>query len=299
MTKLRSYRLFFLLGIASLLIGWRPLLDTFALALRDDQYTHILIIVPVSAALLFLNRRTLGLAGEPGVPLGLTLLVAAALVGVFTRWNAASLPRDLQLSLSMLALVTWWIAAFVIAFGPRAFRRVLFPLCFLYWLVPFPDFLLSRIVSLLQQGSAAAAQLLFTAAGVPVAQDGVVLSIPGLTIEVAKECSSIRSSLMLVVISMVLAHLYLRSIWRKIVVVLAAIALSIAKNGFRIFVLCMLGTRVDPEFLHGNLHRHGGPLFLLLALLVLLGLLWLLSRSDHSAKQKFGDDTHRRLARSR
>lgn len=298
MTKLRSYPLFFLLGTASLLIEWRPLLDTFALALRDDQYTHILLIVPVSAALIFMNRKSVELAAEDGIPLGVILLLVAALAGGSARWSTG-LPHDVQLSLSMLALVTWWIAAFILSFGARAFRRLLFPLCFLYWLVPFPDFMLSRIVSWLQQGSTAAAQLLFTAVGVPVAQDGVVLAIPGLTIEVAKECSSIRSSLMLVVISMVLAHLYLRSVWRKMAVVLAAIALSIAKNGFRIFVISMLGTRVDPGFLHGNLHRHGGPLFLLLALLILLLLLWLLSRGDPSSEPTFSDGPNAHFASNR
>jgi len=107
-----------------------------------------------------------------------------------------------------------------------------------------------------------------------------VLSIPGLTVEVAKECSCIRSSLMLLVTSMVLAHLFLRSIWRKTVVMLAAIPLSVAKNGLRIFILSMLGTRVDPGFLHGNLHHHGGIVFFAAALLAQLLLLWLLSRSD-------------------
>jgi exosortase/archaeosortase family protein len=85
---------------------------------------------------------------------------------------------------------------------------------------------------------------------------------------------------MLIVTSMVLAHLFLRSLWRKSAVVLAAIPLSIFKNGIRIFTISMLGTRVDPGFLHGNLHRKGGILFFLLALSVVLLLLWLLNRNE-------------------
>ena len=81
--------------------------------------------------------------------------------------------------------------------------------------------------------------------------DGVRLSIPGLTLEVAKECSSIRSSLMLVVTTMVVAQLLLQSPLRKSVVVAAAIPLSIAKNGLRIFTIGTRGTRVDPAFLTG------------------------------------------------
>ena len=74
---------------------------------------------------------------------------------------------------------------------------------------------MNHIVSLLQRGSADAANWLFVIAGVAVTRDGLQLTIPGLTLEVATECSSIRSSLMLLVTSMVLAHLLLRSAWAK------------------------------------------------------------------------------------
>jgi exosortase/archaeosortase family protein len=90
---------------------------------------------------------------------------------------------------------------------------------------------------------------------------------------------------MLVVTSMVLAHLFLRSFWRKALVVLVAIPLSIAKNGVRIFTIAMLGTRVDPGFLHGNLHHHGGIVFFLLALFAVVLLLWFLSRTENVSSE--------------
>ena len=96
------------------------------------------------------------------------------------------------------------------------------------------------------------------------------MTIPGLTIEVARECSSIRSSLMLVVTSMVLAQMLLRSAWRKTVVIALAIPLSVAKNGLRIFVLGMLATRVDRSYLTGRLHHQGGIIYFLIALAVIL-----------------------------
>ena len=97
----------------------------------------------------------------------------------------------MQLSLDMLAVVTWWIGSFDCCFGTRICRMSVFPLCFLLWLVPLPEFALNHIVNFLQQGSAYAARLLFVIAGVPVTQDGLRLTTPGLTLEVAEECSSI------------------------------------------------------------------------------------------------------------
>jgi exosortase len=272
--------LFSILGAISLAIWWGPLVSSFALALRDEQYTHILLILPISAALLLLDWKSLETPAGLSVSMGSALLVFIVLVTAVVRWRVVALPSDVQLSANMLAFVAWWIAAFVVCFGARAFRHAVFPLCFLLWLVPFPDFLLNPVVSLLQKGSAAAAYLLFAAAGVPVAQDGVLLHIPGLTVEVARECSSIRSSSMLIVTTMVLAQLFLRSPWRKALVIAVAIPLSIAKNGLRIFVIAMLATHVDPSFLTGRLHRQGGIIFFLIALASIFLLLWIVRRGE-------------------
>ena len=269
-----------------LLVGWRALLSALALALHNDEYTHLLLILPISASLIFSERELLKPATEPALGLGWSLLIVAILVGGFSRTSLA----DVQLSLSMLAIVIWWVGSFILCFGSRVARLFLFPLCFLFWLVPIPTPLLERIIAIWQHGSAISASLMFSALGIPNTQDGVMLSIPGLNLEVAQECSSLRSSLMLIVTSMVLAQLFLQSFWRKTVVVLAAIPLSIAKNGVRIFTISMLGTRVDPGFLHGNLHRHGGIVFFLLALFAVVLLLWLLGRSEspHSAVTGLG-----------
>jgi exosortase len=151
---------------------------------------------------------------------------------------------------------------------------------FLLAVVPIPSILLDQIVSGLQQSSTLAAQFLFLLFRVPVSRDGTMLAIPDLDIDVTPECSSIRSSLMLVVTTMVLAHLLLNKTWRQVLVVAIAIPLSVAKNGLRIFVIGMLGSRVDPAYLAGNLHRHGGIVFFLIALAAIFLLLWYLRRGE-------------------
>jgi exosortase len=272
--------LFSTLAIASVVIWWRSLAATIDLASHDEKYTHIFLILPISAALIFLDWKSHEPSDGLSIRIGSPLLAMAALVAALVRWRALPLASDVQLSVNMLAFVGWWIAAFILCFGTRTFRVLLFPLCFLFSIVPLPQFVFKPIVSLLQQGSAAAANLLFATAGVPVAQDGVLLHIPGLTVEVAKECSSIRSSLLLVVTTTVLAQLLLRSLWRKSLAVAVAIPLSVAKNGLRIFVIAMLATRVDRSFLTGRLHRQGGVVFFLIALAAIFLLLAMLRHGD-------------------
>jgi exosortase len=223
-------------------------------------------------------------SARASVNYGIGLLTLAAVVTFLTRfWFVARHP-DKQLSVNMLALVVWWIGAFIVCFGTRAFKRALFPLCFLFWIVPLPEFILNPIVGLLQQGSAASAHLLLWTAGVPVDQTGMLITIPGLTVEVAAECSSIRSSLMLMVTTMVLAQVLLCSPWRKLLVIAVAVPLSAAKNGLRIFVLMMAGTRVDPSYLTGKLHRQGGIIYFLIALAIIFVFIWIARRGEQKPR---------------
>ncbi len=206
MTPASSYRIFVVLWVASLLIWWQAIAATLALALHQDAYTHILLILPISIGLIGTEWNRRKWKPSPSILRGSALLGVAVLIGVAgLRWGRVDVfTGDVRLSLEILAVVMWWVGSFVCCFGGRIFRRCIFPLLFLLWLVPIPEFALDYIVYLLQLGSALAARLLFTMAGIPVSQDGAVVAIPGLTLEVAKECSSIRSSLMLLVTTMVI-----------------------------------------------------------------------------------------------
>ena len=267
------------LAVIAVAIWWNPLASLFALAARNEQYTHILLILPISAALIFLQWEAPAGPSVLSAAVGSALLLVAVMARVAMVWIELS-SVDVQLSLNILALVAWWIGAFLSCFGARAFRRALFPLCFLLWMVPLPQFVLDPLVSLLQQGSAASAHLFFAVFGIPVEQRGTLVHIPGLTLEVAPECSSIRSSMMLLVTSMVCAQLLLRSFWRKVAVFAVAIPLCVVKNGLRIFALGVLATKVDPSFLTGRFHRQGGVIFFLIALLGIFARLWILRRGE-------------------
>jgi len=277
--KLPPAAIFAILCGVSFLLWFRPLLHTFALAMNDDKYTHILLIIPVTAAMILQDWRGRGQESALWAPsvglLGISLLVAG-----WARWGNFDGGSDVKLAIEMMGLVAWWLGSFVFCFGLHSLRLFLFPLLFLFWMVPIPSFAVDQIVAELQRGSAVAAQFLFSMFGVPVSRDGTILLIPGLSIEVAAECSSIRSSLMLLVTTMVLAHVILRSPWRKALVIASVVPLSVLKNGLRIFTIGMLSTRVDRSFLTGRLHHNGGIVFFLIALSVIFLLLWILRRGE-------------------
>ena len=271
---------FVLMLLLSIALWWHSLIDTIRLALENDAYTHILLILPLACTLIYQDRAALARTSQPNPSLGGLLLALALPAAALAKWGHTRMFDDIRLWVSMLGLVIGWSGILIICFGTRTFRTLLFPICFLLFLAPLPESSVARVVDFLQQQSANVARVLFQVARVPVTQDGVMLSIPDMDIAVAKECSSIRSSVVLVIMTMFMAHVVLRSWWRKMLLIALSIPLSVIKNALRIFAIVELGTRVNPWFIDGPLHHHGGIIFLGVALALIALLTWLLLRSE-------------------
>lgn len=271
MTLSGSLKFFLLLCVFSAAVWWQTICRTFRLAVGNEAYTHILLVVPACAVLIALRLRGAAADSNPNRRPGLVLLTLAALIGIAgLHWNETnSSAVGLRWTLEVLALVTWWIGSFVICFGFRTARTCTFPLLFLLWLVPMPQTALAHVIAFLQQGTATVAREMFAVIGVPVRQSGTLLTVPGLSAEVAEECSSIRSSMILVLVATVMACLMLRSYWSRTLVILLSVPLAVAKNALRVFTLVGLGAYVDPAVLNSPLHHQGGILFLAIALVML------------------------------
>jgi exosortase len=270
-----------ILAGVSLLFWWHALVDTMRLALESDSYTHLLLIVPLSGVLIYLDSKALRSDPQRSPRVGSALLVLALVLGWYARWRMPGAPYDVRLSLSIFGLVTWWIASVLVGFGTRTtIRSIPLPLYLLFLFVPLPEAVVNLIIRALQFGTAWTAALLFRVIGEPIQRDGILLSLTNLDIEVATECSSIRSSWFLAITTILLAHLFLRTWWRKALLIAAAIPLAVMKNGLRVFVIAELGTRVDPGFLDGDLHHRGGIVFLGIAVVAAGILLWALRRNE-------------------
>ena len=107
-----------------------------------------------------------------------------------------------------------------------------------------------------------------------------VFSLSTGAIQVGQECSGIRSSWVLFITSLVAANLFLKSSWRRALLVGFVIPLGIIRNGFRVFVIGMLCVHFGPQMIHSIIHRQGGPMFFALSLIPLFLLLWWLRRGE-------------------
>jgi len=111
-------------------------------------------------------------------------------------------------------------------------------------------------------------------------RQGFVFRLPVMSIEVARECSGIRSSLALVILALLVAHFAFRPLWKKLAFVAAGLCMMLIKNGIRIATLTLLANYVNPSFLNGSLHHQGGIVFFLIGLALLLPVYWALRKGE-------------------
>jgi exosortase len=266
-------------AVVAALVVYGPVREYLLWTYKSAYYTHVVLIPLVSAYLIFTRRREIfgdvGYAFVPGgvlIGLGLLLLAAASMTN---GWG-----RNDQYALVACSTVLVVIGAFIALFGLRAFQAARFPMLFLAFMVPLPTVVEYWAIRILQLGSTEFVALLFSITPVPVLRDGVVFHMPGLSIEVAPQCSGIRSSLALVITCVLAGHMFLKRGWNKALLVLAVIPVTMLKNGIRIVTLTVLALYVDRGFLESSLHRDGGIVFFILALFLMAPILFILRRSE-------------------
>ena len=276
----RRHAIFVAFIVISSLTFYKTLRALIQYSLATDSSSHIILIPFISIFLLYVERQKVFAITRTSVASGVTLALTGIILYWLTTRSAFAQEGNWQLSMETLSVVLVWIAGFLLCYGFVAFRAGAFPLLFLLLMVPLPDVILNRAIYALQAGSTEISYLIFHLVGTPVSRHGFLLSVPGVTIEVAKECSSIRSSIALFITCLLAAHLYFRTAWKKLVFVVLGLLLSVVKNGIRITTLTLLSVYVDPGFLSGRLHRQGGFVFFLLALLLLLPVFLWMEKSD-------------------
>jgi exosortase len=273
------------ISIISVIIFWKTVAQLIFYSLHNDAGSHIVLIPVVSAYFLLAERKRVFAVVKPSLTIGAVMaftgiaLYGATYAGILQRQG------DESLSVRAIALIFVWVGGFLCSYGVGAARRAMFALSVLVLMVPLPDQLVDKVVFMLQSGSTDLSYSFFRVLGVPTLRQGFFLTVPGVTIEVARECSGIHSSIALFITTLLAAQLFLHSSWRKAVFVIVALPLAIIKNAIRIVSLTLLSIHVDPSFLTGKLHHQGGIVFFLLALALLAPVLKGLRTAETAPRQ--------------
>lgn len=258
-------------------------------AVGSDLYSYILLVPFISVYLLWVRRDQF--AKNYVTNLGLTavfLIAAVVLLVISSTWQSAApeANKPERLALVTLSFLCCVAGGGFFFFGWHWMRSAAFPLVYLIFMVPMPDSMRDALELASKSASAEVANLFFYLSGTPFLRQGPIFQLPNITIEVAQECSGIRSSLVLFMTSILAANLFLKTSWRRVVLVAFVIPLGILRNGFRILVIGLLCANLGPQMIHSPIHTRGGPLFFALSMFPFLLLLWWLHRGETRLRPK-------------
>jgi exosortase A len=197
----------------SLLSMWRTL-----------PFSHGFVVVPVSAWLIS-KRRTLLSSITPS-PTFWSLLPLVSLSALWLGGNLTNTAVVQQFCFVAMIVVLVWAE-----FGSKLVRHLLFPLLFLFFMVPAGENLIPALQGITASLSVAMLQL----SGVPVHVQGNMISVPSGNWEIEAYCSGISYLFSSLAIGSLYAAVSFRSWTRRAIILLLSIAVPILANGLRVY----------------------------------------------------------------
>ena len=276
--------------VAVLLVGaFAPsLLKLGRFALDHDLYSYVFLVPLVSLYFTYLTPRPRATAVASGRGVGIVLLaLAGAILAGYWMASGSGWVFAVQdsLAITTLAFVMVVVGACSLLLSRAHLRLLVFPLCFLAFMVPLPVAVEAGLENFLQHGSAPPTAWLFSLAGTPYFKQDMVFQLPGMTLQIAPECSGIRSTLVLFMSSILAGYLFLRSPWRRVMLVAFVIPLALVRNGFRVFTIGELCVHIGPHMIDSDIHHKGGAIFFALSLIPFFGVLYYLVRLERPQKR--------------
>ncbi len=238
----------------------------------NPDYSHGPIIPLISGYIVFLKRdRLRRMVSEKSFG-GLVLIVFAFIVQVASIRMQINFTESYAFILSLAGAI-WFL------FGRKVVAEMIFPLCFLLFMVPFWGVAISGLSSALKALSSLSSYQLISLMGIPINREGVILHLTSGSLEVADPCSGIRSLMSLLAIGTVLAYFSIMHWIKKLALVLSAILFSFIWNTVRVVAFGIIQETTGVTIANGFWHTFMGGMVFVLALLSLFAVrTWILSK---------------------
>src|SRR5208282_4809295 len=160
----------------------------------------------------------------------------------------------------------------VLAFtGTAAFRWLFMPLFILVFMIPLPQFLLANLSTKLQLLSSEIGVYFMRLCGVSVFQEGNVIDLGGYKLQVAEACSGLRYLFPLMTLGFLMAYFYKGALWKRIVLFLSSIPITVIMNSVRVGIIGVTVDRWGAAMAEGFLHEFQGWMVFMISAALMVG----------------------------
>ncbi len=218
-------------GLIALLVAFAPTWLSMAKVWGSSEtFGHGFLVAPITAWLVWRHRKALAMQAPQPSWFGVVALAACCLV---------LMAADLA-SINVVAhyAVTAMLVALVIAMaGWRVAAAIMFPLAFLFFMVPAGE----AINPPLMEDTANPTIWAVQASGIPVFRDGLHFTLPTGRWSVIEACSGLRYVLASSMLGVLFAFLNFERWHKRVAFFLVSIGVAIVANWMRTYLIVMVG----------------------------------------------------------
>lgn len=249
-----------------------------------EEYSHGVLIPLIAAFLIWQRRDEIARAKFSGSWAGVALVLLGCMLKIVGDIGLFYILQQYALLITIyglaLALVGW-----------RTFKLLAVPLLLLLFMIPLPEFFLQNLSARLQLISSQIGVLVIKAFGISVFVEGNVIDLGGYQLQVAEACSGLRYLFPLMTLGFMMAYLFKVAMWKRVVLFLSSIPLTVLMNSFRIGVIGVLVEHYGIAMAEGFLHDfEGWVVFMACTALMLLEVVVLarIGRDSRPWREVFG-----------
>lgn len=255
---------------------WQKLIHAWS---ASDDYSHGFLILPVSLYIVWQKRERLAQVEKRPSSVGGMIVVFALALYLLAHYAEVA-------TLASLSLVLVLAGAIIYLFGFSVFRELLFPLLFLFFMIPVPSQIFSTLTIPLQLLVSKASTAIASLFGVAVLREGNVILLPNRTLEVVQACSGLRSMMLLLALSAGIGYLTLRANPLRLALLAWAVPAAILVNVIRVLLIIFADDSFGYDLTANTPHTVSGVFIFILALILIAGARGVLSTWDRSAAQE-------------
>ncbi len=215
------------------------------------DYSHGFLVAPLALYFAWDRRDDLRRAPIDPTWLGLVPLAIGVLALAIGRLGVELMAMRSGFVLTINGLV-------LLLLGRQIYGILLFPLLFLFMMVPLPQSLANQITFPLQLIATDLAMTPLYWLQIPAFREGNIIHMAGHELLVAQACSGLRSVMALGTLGVVFAYFFRRRFSERVILVLSTIPIAILVNAFRVALTGVLTHYGDPEFAEGWIHQTEG-----------------------------------------
>lgn len=264
-TYLNPTALLSIVAIAALYIYaffpvWRSLINTWS---NSEDYSHAFFILPISVYLIWAKKEELAEMTFNRSVIGCLIVLFSCFLYLFALAAGVT-------TIASFSAILCLVGAFLAITGIRVSVKLMFPLLYLFLMIPIPSQLYFAATTPLQLIVSKVTVSLAFLMDIPIYREGNVLHLPERTLQVVAACSGMRSLISLATLSLLFGYLTLKSNTLRTILVGLSLPVAIFINIIRVSIMVLGFYYFDYDLTEGNPHTYLGMAVFALAIALML-----------------------------